>query len=115
MSAKKKNAPLVISDEHNEIKIYTVKGRAGSNYQLSYYRAGERQRKTFADVNEAKREARVQLGLLAGERIQARALSTVEMEMPLRARHSTTSTRARSTAGWRRAQTSPTGARTPAG
>ena len=80
MSAKKKNAPLVISDEHNEIKIYTVKGRAGSNYQLSYYRAGERQRKTFADVNEAKREARVQLGLLAGERIQARALSTVEME-----------------------------------
>jgi integrase len=81
MSAKnKKNGPLVISDEHNEVKIYTVKGRAGSLYQLSYYRAGERQRRTFADLNEAKREARMQLGLLAGERIQARNLSAMEME-----------------------------------
>lgn len=81
MSTKnKKNAPLVISDEHNEVKIYTVKGRAGSHYQLSYYRAGERQRRTFADLNEAKREARMQLGLLAGERIQARNLSAMEME-----------------------------------
>ena len=81
MSAKnKKTTPLVISDEHNEVKIYTVKGRAGSNYQLSYYRAGERQRRTFADLNEAKREARLQLGLLAGERIQARNLSAMEME-----------------------------------
>ena len=61
MSAKK-TTPLVISDEHNEIKIYTVKGRAASFYQLSYYRAGERIRKTFADLNEAKREARMQLG-----------------------------------------------------
>ena len=81
MSAKnKKTAPLVISDEQNEVKIYTVKGRAGSHYQLSYYRAGERQRRTFADLNEAKREARMQLGLLAGERIQARNLTPMEME-----------------------------------
>ena len=81
MSAKnKKTAPLVISDEQNEVKIYTVKGRVGSHYQLSYYRAGERQRRTFADLNEAKREARMQLSLLAGERIQARNLTSMEME-----------------------------------
>ena len=79
MSAKK-NTPVVISDEHNEVKIYTVKGRVGSFYQLSYYRGGERIRKTFADLNEAKREARLQLGQLAGERLQARNLSAIEME-----------------------------------
>jgi integrase len=79
MSAKK-NTPVVVSDEHNEIKIYTVKGRKGRLYQLSYYRGGERLRKTYADINEAKREARLQLGLMAGERIQARALSALEME-----------------------------------
>ena len=79
MSAKK-SPPIVVSDEHHEVKIYTVKGRSGSFYQLSYYRAGERQRKTFADINEAKREARLQLSQLAGERLQAKTLTTVEME-----------------------------------
>ena len=79
MSAKK-NTPVVVSDEHNEIKIYTVKGRKGCLYQLSYYQAGQRQRKTYADIHEAKREARLQLGLMAGERLQSRALSALEME-----------------------------------
>ena len=80
MKKSKKNPPIIISDEHNEIKIYTTAGRSGAFYQLSYYRAGVRQRKTFADLNEAKREARMILGQLAGERIQSRNLSTVEME-----------------------------------
>ena len=80
MKTSKKNLPIVISDEHNEIKIYTTAGRAGVFYQLSYYRAGVRQRKTFADMNEAKREARMILGRLSGERIQSHNLSAVEME-----------------------------------
>ena len=79
MSAKK-NTSVVVSDEHNEIKIYTVKGRKGCLYQLSYYQAGQRLRKTYADIHEAKREARLQLGLMAGERLQSRALSALEME-----------------------------------
>jgi site-specific recombinase XerD len=79
MSAKK-NTPVVVSDEHNEIKIYTVKSRKGRLYQLSYYQAGQRLRKTYADIHEAKREARLQLGLMAGERLQSRALSALEME-----------------------------------
>ena len=80
MRHKKKVSPLVVSDEQNEIKIYTVKGRAAPLYQLCYYRAGERVRKTFADVNEARREARLTLGQLAGERMQTRNLSALEME-----------------------------------
>lgn len=80
MKKPKKSLPIVISDEHNEIKIYTTAGRAGALYQLSYYRAGVRQRKTFADLDEAKREARMILGRLAGERVQSRNLSAVEME-----------------------------------
>jgi hypothetical protein len=63
---EKKAVPLVISDEQNEIKIYTVKSRTGTLYQVAYYRAGERVRKTFADLNEAKREARLQLGTMPG-------------------------------------------------
>ena len=80
MKKKRKNPPVVISDEHNEIKIYTTVGRSGPLYQISYYRLGERQRKSFADLNEAKREARMVLGQLAGERIQSRNLSALEME-----------------------------------
>ncbi len=80
MKSAKKNMPIVISDEHNEIKIYTTVGRNGPLYQMSFYRAGLRQRKSFADLNEAKREARMQLGQLAGERMQSRNLSSVEME-----------------------------------
>jgi integrase len=76
----KKTTPIVISDEHNEVKIYTVKSRTGTLYQVCHYRAGERHRKTFADLNEAKREARLQLCQLAGERIHARNLSSVEVE-----------------------------------
>ena len=75
MKKTKKNPPVVISDEHNEIKIYTTVGRAGPLYQISYYQLGERQRKSFADLNEAKRESRMILGRLAGERVQSRNLS----------------------------------------
>ena len=80
VKTSKKPAPLVISDEQNEIKIYTVKGRTGLLYQVAYYHGGQRVRKTFADLNEAKREARLQLGTMAGERIQARNLTAAEME-----------------------------------
>ena len=83
---EEKNTPVVISDEHNEAKIYTVKGRAGSFYQLCFYRCGERIRKTFADLNEAKREARMQLGQLAGERLQARNLSATDGGFTIAAR-----------------------------
>ena len=77
---EKKPTPLVLSDEVNEIKIYTVKGRTGYLYQVAFYQGGERIRKTFSDLNEAKREARLQLGTMAGERIQARNLTAAEME-----------------------------------
>ncbi len=81
MSARtKKAAPVTVSDEHNEVKIYTVKSRTKTIYQISFYRAGQRLRKTFSDLGEAKREARMQLSQLAGERLQARVLSAAEME-----------------------------------
>ena len=79
MSARKKT-PIVFSDEHHEVKIYTVKCRGGFIYQLSSYRAGQRQRRTFADLDEAKRMARLQLSQLAGERLGAKTLSATEME-----------------------------------
>ena len=79
MSAGTKT-PIVFSDEHHEVKIYTVKCRGGFIYQLSSYRAGQRQRRTFADLDEAKRMARLQLSQLAGERLGAKALSATEME-----------------------------------
>ena len=54
MKRSKKNPPIVISDENNEIKIYTSSGRSGPLYQLSYYRAGVRHRKTFATHSQGR-------------------------------------------------------------
>ena len=76
----RKRTPIVFSDEHNEVKIYTVKSRDGFCYQLSFYRAGQRQRKSFADLDEARRAARLQLSQLAGERLGAKTPSAIEME-----------------------------------
>lgn len=73
-------APIIFSDEHNEVRIYTVKGRRAPQYQLCFYRAGQRQRRTFADLAMAKREARLQLAQLAGQRLGARTLSNAEMD-----------------------------------
>jgi len=76
----RKAAPVIISNDQQEIKIYTTESHGKPLYQLSYYRGGRRERRSFADLNEAKREARIILGELARDSIQAENLTAAEIE-----------------------------------
>src|SRR5437588_605095 len=76
----RKAARVIISNDQQEIKIYTSESHGKPLYQLSYYRGGRRERRSFADLNEAKREARIILGNLARDSIQAENLSAAEIE-----------------------------------
>ncbi len=76
----RKPTPIVVSNDQHEIKIYPKESRGRPLHQLSYYRGGKRERRSFADLNEAKREARIILGQLARDSIQAENLTAAEIE-----------------------------------
>jgi integrase len=76
----RKAAPVIISNDQQEIKIYTTESHGRPLHQLSFYRGGKRERRSFADLNEAKREARIILGQLARDSIQAENLTAAEIE-----------------------------------
>ena len=76
----RKTAPVTISNDQQEIKIYTTESHGRPLHQLSFYRGGKRERRSFADLNEAKREARIILGELARDSIQAENLTGVEIQ-----------------------------------
>ena len=75
-----KPTPVIVSNDQQEIKIYTTESHGRPLHQLSYYRGGKRERRSFADLNEAKREARIILGGLARDSIQAENLTAAEIE-----------------------------------
>lgn len=56
--------PIVLTNGSQEVKIYTVKNRDRFVFQLSYQEAGHRERKTFAKMADARREAKTVLGQL---------------------------------------------------
>jgi integrase len=76
----RKPTPVTVSNDNHEIKIYTTESHGRPLYQLSYYRGGKRERRSFADINEAKREARIILGEMARNSIQAENLTAAEIE-----------------------------------
>jgi hypothetical protein len=61
----RKAAPVIVCNDQQEIKMNTSESHGKPLYQISYYRGGRRERRSFADLNEAKREARIILGNLA--------------------------------------------------
>ena len=73
-------SPITVSNGQQEVRIYTIKNRGKTVYQLSFYTAGERQRRTFADMVDAKREAKIILGQLANVFAQTERLSFSDME-----------------------------------
>jgi integrase len=78
--SKRSKSPFVIGDDHHEIKIYTSNSRGGDLHQVCYYENGQRVRKSFTDLPEAKREARMILGRLAGLRVATRNVTSAEIE-----------------------------------
>ena len=49
--------PITIKKRHAVVKIYRVKNRSGVNYCVSYIGPTGRQRRNFADLDLARREA----------------------------------------------------------
>jgi hypothetical protein len=82
----RKAKPVIVSNDQQEIKIYTTESHGRPLHQLSFYRGGKRERRSFADLNEAKREARIILGELARDSIQAENLTAAEIESYIIAR-----------------------------
>jgi integrase len=78
--------PQTFTNGRNEVKLYTTQGRRGASYQACYYAGGKRERKTFADLAEARRFARQKLNDLATTTHEAEAVSTPELESYLAAK-----------------------------
>lgn len=55
-------SPIEISNGNDTVKIYGFSSRGRPCYQLAFYRAGLRERRTFSNKDAAKREAKVILG-----------------------------------------------------
>src|SRR6266571_301978 len=49
--------PILVKKGHATVKVYEVKNRKTTNYTVAYISATGRQRRTFADLDLAKREA----------------------------------------------------------
>jgi len=64
-NASAQRAPVIVCNDRQEIKMNTSESHAKPFYQISYYRGGWRERRSFANLNEAKREVRINLGNLA--------------------------------------------------
>ena len=58
-------SPIELSNGRETVKIYKGTSRGRPYFQLSFYRAGRRERRTFSNKDAAKREAKVVLGQLA--------------------------------------------------
>ena len=74
--------PLLVKNGSATVKIYEVKNRDGKNYTVSYLTAASgRQRKTFADLDTARREAKnIALNLAHGD-LQALKLTGAERQI----------------------------------
>ena len=57
----KKKCPIILSDGRREVRIYTTRNRSRILYQISHNFGGARERRSFADLQEAKREANLLL------------------------------------------------------
>jgi len=80
-------SPIEISNGRDSVKIYQVTSRGRSFFQLSYYRAGLRERRTFSDKEAAKREAKTILCQLASNAVTVQeTVSTTDIESLVAAR-----------------------------
>ena len=80
-------SPIEISNGRDTVKIYGFTSRGRPCYQLAFYRAGLRERRTFSDKDAAKREAKVILGQLASTAVATdKAITVTDIESLVAAR-----------------------------
>ena len=81
------SAPIEMSNGRDTVKIYTLTSRGRPMFQLAFYRAGLRERRTFSDKARAKREAKTILCQLAAETAATdKAITTTDIESLVAAR-----------------------------
>src|SRR6058998_1944670 len=73
--------PITAKKGHATVKIYQVKNRDRTNYCVSYISATGRQRRTFADLDLAKREAGIIAQNLADGDMEALKLTGREKQI----------------------------------
>ena len=80
-------SPIEMSNGRDTVKIYGVTSRGRPCYQLAFYRAGLRERRTFSDKEAAKREAKAILCQLASTAVATeRAINATDIESLVAAR-----------------------------
>ena len=80
-------SPIEMSNGRDTVKIYGVTSRGRPFFQLSFYRAGLRERRTFSDKDAAKREAKIILGQLASSAVATdKAITVTDIESLVAAR-----------------------------
>lgn len=77
---KKTRRPIIMSDGRREVRIYTTKNRGRVLYQISHNFGGTRERRSFADLQEAKREANILLNTHARDEAQGMGMSLAEIQ-----------------------------------
>jgi len=79
---KRQQFPLTVSEGALSVKIYkvSVKATGYSFFQLCYSLAGKRVRKSIADLDDAKREARLALNRIASGKATVTAMGNTDRE-----------------------------------
>lgn len=77
---KKNRRPIIMSDGRREVRIYTTKNRARVLYQISHSFGGRRERRSFADLQEAKREANILLNTHTRDEAEGMGMSLAEIQ-----------------------------------
>lgn len=78
---KKRSAPAVVRSGSAAVKIYSSRRGRYESHTVSYYQAGSRRRKVFADIKEARDEARRIADLLAAGKADAIELTGIERQV----------------------------------
>src|SRR5206468_5822760 len=73
--------PILVKKGHATVKVYEVKNRKTTNYPVAYISATGRQRRTFADLDLAKREAGIIAQNLADGDMEALKLTGAERQI----------------------------------
>ncbi|PYI85524.1 MAG: hypothetical protein DME54_15050 [Verrucomicrobia bacterium] len=73
--------PILVKKGHATVKVYEVKNRKTTNYTVAYISATGRQRRTFADLDLAKREAGIIAQNLADGDMEALKLTGREKQI----------------------------------
>ncbi len=77
---KKSRRPIIMSDGRREVRIYTTKNRGRVLYQISHNFGGRRERRSFADLQEAKREANILLNTHTRDEAEGMGMSLAEIQ-----------------------------------